>query len=142
MDNSVETILGDIKKLTKELERAYGKVKPQICDVTGADSCPNTKCWVQNIRDQYDDRINSLEDSILNTINRLVEVNHNVKSPELLTIIQSLDILINPTPCVDCAKNPACRISYKFQGIHRDACIDFVKSFGVNDKETNVAVQF
>lgn len=69
MKNSVETILQDIKKLFKELEVAYGDIKPQLCEVnSAADSCPNKNCWVNRSRNEYFDRICELERGISETL--------------------------------------------------------------------------
>jgi len=142
MDNSVETILGDIKKLVKEAERAYGKVKPQICEVVGVEKCPNTKCWVQQIRDEYNERICDLERVILISINGLSELRTVNPNININNIIATLDQAINPTPCNECVKNNSCQHPYKNQTIHSEPCSSFSKSFGNKEQQPDVAVHF
>lgn len=144
MDNSVDTIICDIKKLFKELETAYGIVKPQICEVEGAEKCPNTKCWVQKIRDEYSERIMELESGILSTINNLMIYHNNIDDIDkesLHKIIKFLDKLINPTPCSICENNQGCTLSYKHFTIHSNPCSEFIhKTY--DGSEENIAVYF
>lgn len=76
MKNSVETIIQDIKKLTKELEIAYGDIQPQLCEVnTSADSCLNKNCWVNRSRNAYFDRICDLENGVNDILESLGAAN-------------------------------------------------------------------
>lgn len=145
MRNSIDTILQDIKKLFKELESAYGEIKPQLCDAQGFDDCPNTKCWVQRIRDEQSDKIFAMERVILTVINDLTEIQRGAINKEDITkIIQKLDVVINPTPCKSCIKYMTCKeFAYKNAAIHEEPCVNFTNKSDVkDDEEPDIAVQF
>ncbi len=125
MKNSVETILHDIKKLFKELELAYGEVQPHLCDVN-LEKCPNTKCWVQKIRDEQFERICEFERITLSCINDLTAIQKETSNEKLQEVIKRLEYSINPTPCQDCAKYNGCTKSYRASSYHDAPCVSFV----------------
>lgn len=147
MKNSVETILQDIKKLFKELESAYGEVQPYVCKVDNAfDKCPNTKCWVQKIRDEQSDRIFEMERVILEAINIITMVNQTKANPAAIEILEplvkKLDLLINPTPCRDCSEFDTCNKSYKAAIIHDSPCVGFSNKTKKTEDSSKVAIHF
>jgi hypothetical protein len=112
MKNSVETILGDMKKLFKELEIAYGDVKPQLCDANNAaDSCTNKNCWVNRSRNDYFDRICDLERAINNAIE---EIDTSKLTPEntLLLVRTKLSKSVTPKELNDNETLPKVAIQF------------------------------
>lgn len=148
MKNSVETIILDIKKLFKELELAYGEVKPHICDIENVEEkCPNTKCWVQRVRDDQFDRICELERIILEAINRLTKIQKiygkGDLEDELRFSIKMLERSINPTPCEDCLNDSSCKSANRLDTMHGDPCPRFENKKNQKiDTTPNIAVQF
>lgn len=111
MKNSVETILQDIKKMFKELEIAYGDIKPQLCEInTAADSCPNNNCWVNRSRNAYFDRMCELERGItevleiLNNCNSLSYAENDIKN--------KLSKLVKLEPNIENEKAPKVAIQF------------------------------
>lgn len=145
MNNSVETILHDIKKLFKELELAYGEVKPHLCNVESAfDQCPNTKCWVQKIRDEQHDRLSEFERIIFKTINELTEIQRGaIRKEDIQRVIEILDHAINPTPCERCSSFNSCtNIAYKNATIHYEPCCCFKDKEKNKEEPSKLAIQF
>jgi hypothetical protein len=144
----MDTIIQDIKKLFKELENVYGSVKPQICDISGIEKCPNTKCWVQKIRDEYSDKISDLNAAILNSIMDLVSISQLKNSPDcnyskqLEMVIKKLDNSINDTPCQKCSKRTFCDLEYKKLLFHKEDCPLFHKALYDKENETNKSIHF
>lgn len=76
MKNSVEEIMRDMKRIFKELEVAYGDLKPQLCEVkTMGESCPNNNCWINRARNEYFDRVCELERGITEVLDILNHAN-------------------------------------------------------------------
>ena len=145
MKNSIETILQDIKKLFKELELAYGEVKPHLCDLESVeDKCPNTKCWVQRVRDEQSDKIFEFERVIVGAINDLTEIQRGaITKEDIQKVIQTLDKSINPTPCTECSRFSSCENSaYKNATIHYEPCRCYTDKSKPKEEPSKVAVQF
>lgn len=145
MKNSVETILQDIKKLFKELELAYGEVKPVLCEVESVmDKCPNTKCWVQRVRDEQSEKIFDFERVIIKAINDLTEIQRGaIRKEDIQQVIQNLDLSINPTPCQNCSKYDNCTdLAYKTATVHYEPCTNFADKLKNKEEPSKVAIQF
>jgi len=147
MKNSPDTIIRDLKKLMRELEESYGEVQPLVCNVTsGLESCPNTKCWVQRVRNEQSDKIFETERVILESLNLISEIKKSCSDPKILKqihqVYQMLDYLINPTPCSECLKNENCNREYKSMTIHDLSCSEFENKNNTQEDTPKVALQF
>ncbi len=111
MKNSVETIITDIKKMVKELEVAYGDIKPQLCEVnSAADPCPNNNCWVNRSRNAYFDRICDLERGIMEVLETLNACNS--LSYAEMEIKNKLSKLVKLEPSIENEKAPKVAIQF------------------------------
>lgn len=142
MRNSIETILGDMKKMVKEMEIAYGDIKPQVCDVSSVgETCPNNNCWVNRARNDYFERVCELEEKILCAITDLeYTVQSSTQPLEVSAIIKRLKQSIMKTDCNECVKKQNCVSAYKARAIHSETCDNFQAS--QNDTSPKVAIQF
>ena len=150
MNTSFELIISDIKKLFKELEMNYGRIKPQICDIDNLERCPNTKCWVQTIREEQQEQLTLLEGLLLNLLinidNAKAFIQKN-KLNDLQDILNQMskDIgnVLNPTPCKNCIYNLSCSSSYKNSLTTSSIpCPKFSKSLSDQDKESLNGIHF